>query len=253
MQIQINHQHQTYSADTMQGVSLAITLRPNSPQNPSCYYAEAPENQVIRAGDFVGSVAEGGTVNYTRLCLTPHGNGTHTECYGHISPSPDATLDRCLQEFMFVAELVSLPTTTRENGDNVVLLKDLQKAIQHQTKAIIIRTLPNNSDKKTNAYSGTNPPYLEESTGQWLAAQGIEHLLLDLPSVDREEDAGRLAVHRGFWQYPAATRTQATITELIFVPDTLPDGLYWLHLQVPRLATDAAPSQPMVYPLKPVQ
>lgn len=253
MQIQITHRNQTYSADTTQGQSLAFTLRPNSPQNPNCYYAEAPENAVIRAGSFVGSVAEGGTVNYTRLSLTPHGNGTHTECYGHISPAPDATLDRCLQEFMFVAELVSLQPVQRENGDWVVLLKDLQKAVQHHTKAIIIRTLPNDLNKNTRAYSGTNPAYLEENTGLWLAEQGVEHLLLDLPSVDREEDAGRLAVHRGFWQYPAATRTQATITELIFVPDALPDGLYWLHLQVPRLATDAAPSQPVIYPLKPVQ
>ena len=34
---------------------------------------------------FTGSVAEGGSVNFRNIAFNPHGNGTHTECLGHIT------------------------------------------------------------------------------------------------------------------------------------------------------------------------
>jgi len=70
-----------------------------------------------------------------------------------------------------------------------------------------------------------------------------------LPSVDREADQGLLAAHHAWWRYPHATRMQATITEMIVVPDALPDGRYWLHMQVAQVAMDAAPSNPVLYEL----
>jgi kynurenine formamidase len=249
MKIQLVWENTTYSADLSQPQSIAITLRPNQ-ENPNCYYADAPTNETIRAGNFVGSVAEGGTVNYTRLSLTPHGNGTHTECYGHISADANATLDRCLQQFSFVAQLISVAPQATENGDFVVLLDEIKKAMSGtRCQALVIRTLPNISAKLNREYSGSNPPYLEPTVGAWLAEQNIAHLLVDLPSVDREQDNGVLSVHKGFWQYPHNTRKDATITELVFVNDAIEDGLYLLQLQVPKLAIDAAPSQPVLYGL----
>jgi hypothetical protein len=92
----------------------------------------------------------------------------------------------------------------------------------------------------------------------WLAGTGVEHLLVDLPSVDRMNDGGRLLAHRAFWGMPAgtthathATRPNATITELIYVPEQIPDGLYLLSLQVAPFVADAAPSRPLLYPLLP--
>ena len=94
-------------------------------------------------------------------------------------------------------------------------------------------------------------PAFAPETVALLADRGVEHLLLDLPSVDREEDGGALAAHRAFWRYPDAVRDRATITEMVFVPDELPDGLYLLNLQVLSLVLDASPSRPVLYPLLP--
>jgi arylformamidase len=77
----------------------------------------------------------------------------------------------------------------------------------------------------------------------------VQHLLTDLPSVDREQDGGRLLAHRAFWNYPAQPRLEATISELLRIPPTLPDGEYLLELQVLDLDSDASPSIPTLYAL----
>ncbi len=59
----------------------------------------------------------------------------------------------------------------------------------------------------------------------------IEHLLIDLPSVDRESDGGKLEFHHAFWGVPNDPQFHKTITELIFVPNHIPDGDYILNLQ----------------------
>ena len=83
---------------------------------------------------------------------------------------------------------------------------------------------------------------------------GVEHLLVDLPSVDRLNDDGLLSNHRIFWDVEAGccethatSRTSHTITELIRVPDQVTDGPCLLSIQVPAIESDAAPSRPIVY------
>ena len=85
-------------------------------------------------------------------------------------------------------------------------------------------------------------------------SRGVLHLVVDVPSIDRAHDEGRLTAHRLFFGLPpaavqlaAATRPAATITELAFVPDSLADGAYLLELQVPALSGDAVPSRPLLY------
>ncbi len=79
--------------------------------------------------------------------------------------------------------------------------------------------------------------------------RGIKHLLIDQPSVDKEEDGGALAAHKAFWNIPKNPELHATITELIFVPDEVEDGLYLLNLQVAPMENDAAPSRPVLFQL----
>jgi len=75
--------------------------------------------------------------------------------------------------------------------------------------------------------------------------------LLDLPSVDREQDDGKLAAHHAFWDFPHVIDRCRSITEMIYVPDEVLDGDYLLELQVPHFINDAAPSRPVLYaPLK---
>ena len=116
-------------------------------------------------------------------------------------------------------------------------------------EALIIRTYPNSDEKKYTDYSATNPPFVEPSLLNELYLAGIKHILIDLPSVDKEEDGGALAAHHAFWNYPADPRLDATITELVYIPESIQDGLYFLNLQVAPFVNDAAPSRPVLYPL----
>ena len=96
-------------------------------------------------------------------------------------------------------------------------------------------------------YAHTNPPYLLEEAAQFLAETNVEHLLIDLPSVDKEKDGGALLAHKAFWNVEQETRSNATITEFIFVPNSVKDGTYFLNLQFASFENDASPSRPVLY------
>ena len=235
---------------------LTIPMVPNQ-QNVNCYYAEEITETTIVADGFIGSVSQGGSVNYRQLKLTPHGNGTHTECYGHISDDPEAVLTKCYTTFIHTALLITVTPSQIENGDWVIRLDDLSGQVRNKLNgidALIIRTLPNDNSKLTKQYSGTNPPYPEPGIGAWLVEQGISHWLIDLPSVDKEVDGGALNNHKGFWQVQdgqyknvaADHRKHCTITELIYVPDLVADGVYQLYLMPMAVAAEAAVSRVLV-------
>jgi kynurenine formamidase len=249
MIIRIDSGSKKFTADLSRPIDISVPIK-NGEFNPNCYFAEPVQFAIISSGDFVGSVKLGGSVNYQKLTITPHGNGTHTECYGHIAPDESATIRRCLNDFHFMAQLVTVTPEEVASGDKVITTKLLDiSVLETNIQAIVIRTLPNTDDKKLARYSNTNPPYLDADVAKTLFSHGVEHLLIDLPSVDREVDGGELASHKAFWQYPDATRSNATITELIYVPDVIPDGLYLLNLQVISLEMDASPSKPVLYKL----
>ena len=239
-----------FSFNLSKPIDISLPLKQGA-ENPNCYYAEDVTFETIRTDTFTGSVAEGGSCNYTKITVTPHGNGTHTECYGHISAAPDATINRCLTEYFFYAKLMTLTPKQKPNGDWAIEFEEFLQRIGKDDlpEAIIIRTLPNDADKRLRRYSGTNSPYLNPKICELLAEKRVKHLLIDLPSLDREEDGGALAAHKAFWQYPDAVRKDCTVTELIFVPDEVPDGYYLLNLQIPSLEADAAPSKPIIYAL----
>src|SRR5690606_20370806 len=123
-------------------------------------------------------------------------------------------------------------------------------------EALVIRTTPNLAAKKSMKYSNTNPPYLDEEAAIFIRESGIKHLLIDLPSVDREQDEGKLLAHKAFWNVTdienliADARLDATITELIFVDDSVADGSYLLNLQIAPFENDASPSKPVLYKIQ---
>jgi len=118
-------------------------------------------------------------------------------------------------------------------------------------EALVLRTLPNDPGRSSKDWSGSNPCYLQSSACAWLRSIGVKHLLLDLPSVDREEDGGVLAAHHAFWDHPATVDLERTITELIQVPAEVRDGEFLLELQLPHFMNDAAPSRPVLYAFLP--
>lgn len=236
-------------ADLSRPIDLSLPLHSGYPQ-VNCFDAPYFYASPLRAGDFVGSTAQGSPVNFYNVVLNPHGNGTHTECVGHIATEP-FHINSCYTPGFHLAQVVSLFPQLLDNGDKVIPAEHLDALWEPQgEEALIIRTLPNGDDKKSKNYSGTNPPYFTDDAMQLIVDRGIRHLLVDLPSVDREKDDGRLACHKIFWQYPGPdVRSDATITELIFVNDTIKDGIYLLSLQLINIQLDASPSRPLLYNL----
>lgn len=245
----IHYNKQSYICNLAQPIDVSIALREGL-ENVNAFYASPVHIEPVKAGTFIGDTKQGGSVNFKNVQFNPHGNGTHTECVGHIAYDT-YTIHKSLQQFHFVANLISIYPQKMDNGDRVITKQQIMEALANQTlgKALIIRTLPNEDTKLTRQYSGTNPPYIHHEAMQYIVEQGFKHFLIDLPSVDREQDEGKLLAHKAFWQYPNQVRKNATITELIYVPTRVKDGLYLLNIQICSLELDASPSKPVLYKL----
>lgn len=234
-------------------IDISIPLNNNS---TTAWYVEHASIEPVRGDGFVGRISEGGSVNFNNIVFNPHGHGTHTECVGHITPEFHS-VNEALKDFHFNALLITVKPHEykgdefewKKKGDYLITKEQLVGLLSNQTtpEALIIRTLPNKSDKLSKNWSETNWAYLEESAASYVAELGINHLLIDLPSVDREFDGGMLLAHKAFWKYPEATRLKSTITEMIYVSDAIQDGEYFLNLQIASFENDASPSKPVLY------
>jgi kynurenine formamidase len=250
----IEWNNKKYSLDFDKPIDISIPLTPNG-DNPNCFYAPPFTKSPVEAGDFLGSTQKGGLVNFMNIKLNPHGNGTHTECYGHITTTDD-TINSVLKKFMMPAMLLSCYPEMKENGDRVIDLQSLrlldelnEEDDKTLPEALIIRTLPNDDSKKTRTYSGTNPPYASAEFLIEIRKRGVKHLLIDLPSVDKEQDDGKLAGHKAFWNFDEKIERFNTITELIYVPSLIKDGFYLLQMSIAPFEMDASPSKPILYRL----
>ncbi len=247
MNITIETQEGLKRTNLDEPMCISIPLK-DGPHNPNCYWAEDPKFETIVQDDFIGDVRRGGSVNCKKVFMTPHGNGTHTECLGHITPEEES-INSSLSRFHFIAELITLEPKNVDE-DHVLLFNDyLNARVTENVEAVIIRTLPNDVSKKQRRYSGTNPPYFEPKILTNMAESGILHLITDLPSIDREIDGGNLESHNNFWNIPRNKRIESTVTELAFIPDNIEDGVYLLNLQILNLDLDASPSNPVIYKL----
>ncbi len=243
----ITHKGINFTTNLAEPLDISIPLMAGV-SNVNAWYAPPVIIEPVVMGDWVGDVNRGGSVNFRNVFLNPHGNGTHTECVGHISKE-NYTLNENLKTFFFIAEVITVQPE-RQSGDLVITKQQLEHCCKNEiTDALVLRTLPNHTNKLTRHYSDTNPPYLHHEAALWMVEKGIKHLLLDLPSVDKEKDNGLLLAHHAFWQYPNNTRHDCTISELIFVPDSVEDGLYLLNIQITALENDASPSKPVLYKL----
>lgn len=242
-------QGRTYTADLHAPIDISMPLHEGM-DTVNCFWAPYFEAVPVRMGNWVGDTRQGSSVNFKTVKFTPHGNGTHTECVGHIAQEA-YTINKSLKQFHFLAQLLTVYPQQQADGDRVITLQQIQEAFTPGVQAIVIRTMPNDDIKLRTNYSGANPPYIAADAVAYLVEQGIEHLLIDLPSVDRADDGGRLAAHKAFWKYPQNVRTNATITELIYVENRITDGWYLLNIQIASFEIDASPSKPVLYALQP--
>lgn len=245
MKAEITHRGERFTVDLNDPIDISIPLRAG-PENVNAWYVDPVRIEPVMTDRFTGDVNLGGAVNFRNIRFNPHGNGTHTECVGHISKEPH-TINQNLNTFFFMAELITV--TPDEDGRITGDMLE-QPYLENEPEALVIRTLPNGPDKLDKQYSNSSPPYIDPAAMALLVEKEIDHVLIDLPSVDPEFDDGALTSHHIFWNYPDAPYLHKTITELIYVPDEVADGRYLLNIQIASFENDASPSKPLLFILR---
>lgn len=236
-----------YKIDLSKPLDISIPLKA-SKSNVNAWYIDEPKIEPVQDGEWIASVEKGASVNFNNIQFNPHAHGTHTECVGHIT-NEFHSVNKNLKQFFFLAELVTVAPELI-NEDFVISKKQLQFAFGNKKRdAIIIRTIPNTKEKKSRQYSNTNWVYFQDEAIKFLVKMGIKHLLIDLPSVDKEKDNGELKGHKAFWNFDGKLRKDCTITEFIYVSNKIEDGTYFLNLQIAPFENDASPSKPILYQL----
>jgi arylformamidase len=250
----------TYVFDENAPIDISIPLRFDGPQ-PNAYGVEPATSAACEYGALVGDTRRGGSCNFERVTFIPHCNGTHTECIGHITKER-ISVRECLKDVLIPALLVSIdPTSIGDDhmiGDGALSAAGIEPRAGLKADALIVRTLPNDDSKLSRRYDETSlPAYFSADAMEMIVAFGFKHLLVDLPSIDRLYDEGKLINHRIFWnveqggfQTNSASRVNSTITELIYVPNEIADGAYLLNLQIAPFEADAAPSRPMLFRIR---
>ncbi|KAA2218754.1 cyclase family protein [Maribacter flavus] len=235
----------TYQVDLSKPLDLSIPMTGDI-SNVNAWYVDHPRIEPHVEHGFTGNVKQGASTNFNDIWFNPHAHGTHTECYGHITREVYSVNEK-LKNYFFLAEVITI--APGKLGDDFVISKhQLSNAMKGaKPNALVVRTLPNTKEKFSKQYSNSNPPYFMEDAMTFLVNSGIDHLLVDLPSVDKERDGGALRCHRTFWNMNGDIRKEATITEFIFVPNEVADGMYLLNLQVAPFVNDASPSRPVLF------
>ncbi|MDC0231195.1 cyclase family protein [Aureispira] len=248
MKTTIQYLGKEYKIDLSKPIDISLAIQ-DDPKAANAWYCPPADFSPVMTEHFVGDVNKGGAVNFMNISFNPHGNGTHTECVGHIS-SKFVSINDVMKRFFFPAQLISIEPI-KNGDDNIITFEQIQTAFSNDKKpeALIVRTIPNNDEKRNRQYSNLNPPFVEAKAMNWLYEQGVRHFLIDTPSVDKKEDGGALAAHHAFWNYPENPRLDATITEFIYAPNSIIDGSYMLNLQIAAFENDASPSKPTLYAL----
>lgn len=250
-----------FEVDLSKGNDISVPLNFNGSQ-PNTYGVDRASSAPYQEGQFIGDTRKGGPCNFETYSFTPHCNGTHTECIGHITDERFDVLSSLKDEMIPVTVVSVTPKNTTEtyipelNMEDLVITKEeleIQlKGVSHNfLKGLIIRTLPNSESKKSRDYMKDTPSFFSIEAMGYIVSLGVKHLLVDTPSVDRLFDDGHLSAHNIFWEtkgkkFNPETQNK-TITEMIFVSDNLQDGTYLLNLQIPAFISDAAPSRPILY------
>lgn len=249
-----------------QATSLARLLDFDRP-HPRAFGAPRATTSAFTAGAFNGDVARGASCNCRSVTLIPHCNGTHTETVAHLTrealpPGGIVPLEPLPALLVSVAPLPAARSDESSDPaprpeDPLVTAAALRRAWPAEwppdlpsPRVLVIRTGAFDDDAV--------PPYLSLEAARLVVERGIEHLVLELPSVDRVDDEGRLAGHRVLFGLPAgstrladATRASSTVTELASVPAACRDGPCAVQLQLTAWTGDAVPSRPVHFALDP--
>tara|TARA_B100000686_G_C16584519_1_gene859985 strand:- start:134 stop:910 length:777 start_codon:yes stop_codon:yes gene_type:complete len=246
---EIQYNGKLYSLNMDNGVDLSIK-NDFSGKGPIFYSSDWPKVEYARSSDFLGDIRKGGSCNVPIVSLNIHCTGTHTESSAHISENEKDIPEVC-PKGLIPAYLVSISpknaNDTKElyhcklSHELVITAESLKEKLFDSFVALIVRTTPNDSSKIYRNYDRQPAPFFTNNAIDYIIELGIEHLLVDTPSIDKADDGGLLGNHRRFF------KQGKTISELLYIPNSIPDGLGFLQIQIPNWRLDAVPSRPIFY------
>ncbi|AML56183.1 N-formylkynurenine (Aryl-) formamidase [Serratia rubidaea] len=258
--IEVHHRGRCHHIDHREPLRLSARL--NFADNPTNLYGVAPADSApLSYGDAVASVRQGGACNAERISLVAHCHGTHTECIGHILPDAHNVADLQLEPFIAATLIRVAPqradTTTESynasasSEDWLITRSALDDALT-PLSGDYLQALVVGTDAGSEFPASACAPYFSHQAMARIVELGVQHLLVDIPSIDRLYDGGRMDNHRCFWGLDVPDRRQtarrhASVTELIQVPTHAAAGHYFLTIQLPDLAGDALPSRPILF------
>lgn len=214
-------------------------------QTPQAFYLPTFQYKPVEIGDFVGDLAQGGSCNVRTVSFTPH-NLTHLEVSSHVLEGGNKLTDLSPSDLQGEVYLIDL---SKEDFDDVYIQpKHIQAQINQLPKdAQLVGIKTKYSLMTPNfEFSGTDPLCLHPDTTSYLRQElpELRALILDLPSVDREDDGGLLAAHKNFF-----TLAKNYVVELAYF-DTLKEGYYYCVLTPYPVELDAMITDIYFYPEK---
>lgn len=246
--------------DLSDPLKISIEIDFNGSQ-PNTYDVDKANAEAYKSGSFVGDIRKGGSCNFESYSIIPHCNGTHTECCGHITYDR-IYVNQLFSLILFKAYLITVDPVKYESQINESYNPDLLRGDfiitsvmipeNFSADGLIIRTTPNDKSKLNRRYSDTGFPFFTNEAMKKIVSLGIKHLLVDMPSVDRMFDEGKLSNHHIYWDVNKNNEvndkvSKKTISEMIYVDDFIEDGYYYCSIQIPDWKGDAAPSRIFLY------
>ena len=261
--IEYNNKKFIIDTDNYADISIPFDFKGNQ---PNFYNVNKASIEYLKIDKKVLSVKSGSNINVHNIEMNIHCNGTHTECISHILDN-DRSIYSCINNIFIPAELISIkPKLFNKTNDSyhvnvnndeyVIDSKSINSFNIENIQSMIIRTMPNKISKKYYNYSKNTAPFLTNDAIDLIKSINVEHLVVDLPSIDKKDDNGILGNHRIFWGKDTNLdnlncNSKKTITELAYISNEIKDGFYFLSIQIPRFKLDAAPSRCLLY--RPIQ
>ncbi len=237
LSFQHNNKTFTFDAEVKHNLTQSVKREASS----LAFHAPDAHFDPLKIGGFTGSLEAGGACNCEWVHVLPHCHGTHTETIKHIW-NDGPYISEIEIPTLLTCDLITVHPDI-VGGDSIITQINFP---ENPAQALIIRV----EGIAKESFSGKNPPFFDAEVLKIAVQKGYQHLLMNLPSVDQEEDGGKLLAHKAWWNFPEAPRNSCTITELLSIPEFVEDGVYLLNLQLPRIETDAVNCSVYIFPIK---
>jgi len=242
-----------------------VLLKPfvKSTQSSNAFFIPLPQARTLEfEGQFVGDVERGGSCNVDILSYVPHGI-THLETSAHIlgaASAPPTVKDIPPQHLSGIALLIDLTHLETNPGSRIPWDAVEEKLKQNvlPVSMLAIKTkasmLPPDYDFSGNDFLSVSPSAARGIHDYEVTINGtadpstilqrrIDCLILDLPSIDPEEDQGKLLAHRRFFGLPDTGHDAQDPEKRVLVElarfENLSEGYYFVTVTPPLFQANA--------------